>query len=151
LKKFLNAIFNSSYHNINIVIKIKNSNIVKYKCSVFLCISLSFLSNFSINMVYFINILTYFMKKLKGSCNATFKNISVILWWSVIGEGNRSKTLTCCKSLTNIGFPSLYLNIGSNNIHVAKKLLKLTINLNKYIDVPQNWASQIVSLSAIIW
>ena len=35
MKKFLNAIFNSSYHNINIVIKIKNSNIVKCKCNGF--------------------------------------------------------------------------------------------------------------------
>ena len=35
IEKFLNAIFNSSYHNINIVIKIKNSNIVKYKCRFF--------------------------------------------------------------------------------------------------------------------
>jgi hypothetical protein len=37
--------------------------------------------------------------------NATFNNISVISWQSVLfGGGNRSterKQLTCCKSLTN--------------------------------------------------
>ena len=46
--------------------------------------------------------------------NATFNNISVILWWSVlIGGGNRStqrKPPTCRKSLTN--FESLTIVSG---------------------------------------